>query len=85
MLLTSCQTAVPQSVSDSQRAPSKAVRVAIVQAARDVAFDPYSIRDAEISHVVLLNSGAGIEAVCVKANAKNQLGVILEDRQRAFR
>jgi len=72
--LSACQTAVPQSVADSQRPPSAALRNSIVQAARNVVFDPYSIRHAEISNVVLLNPRAGVEAVCVKANSKNQLG-----------
>lgn len=73
-LLASCQTLVPQSLADSQRPPNWALRAAIVQAARNVVFDPYSIRDAEVSSVVLLNPRAGIQAVCVKANAKNQFG-----------
>ncbi|MBY3324456.1 hypothetical protein HFO02_12710 [Rhizobium laguerreae] len=73
-LLSACQTVAPQSVADSQKPPSDALRSAIVQAARNVVFDPYSIRDAEISNVVFLNPQSGIEAVCVKANAKNQLG-----------
>jgi hypothetical protein len=45
-----------------------------VTAARDFVLDPYSIRDAEISNVVLFNAQARIEAVCVKANAKNGYG-----------
>lgn len=73
-LLASCQTSVPQSVANSQQPPSKELKAAIVQAARDIVFDPYSIRDAEISNVVLFNPRAGIQAVCVKANAKNQFG-----------
>ncbi|WP_028054039.1 hypothetical protein [Sinorhizobium medicae] len=71
-LLSGCQTAVPASVAASQHPPSAAIKTAIVKAARDVVFDPYSIRDAEISNVVLLDPSAGIEAICVKANAKNQ-------------
>lgn len=73
-LAAGCQTAVPQSVAETQRPPSNALKATIVKAARDVVFDPYSIRDAEISNVVLFNLQAGIEAVCIKANAKNQLG-----------
>ncbi|TCA91766.1 hypothetical protein E0H65_23300 [Rhizobium leguminosarum bv. viciae] len=69
-----CQTAVPQSVADTQRPPSTALRAVIVKAARDFVLDPYSIRDAEISNVVLFNPQARIEAVCVKANAKNGYG-----------
>ncbi|MBY5566617.1 hypothetical protein HFO55_05020 [Rhizobium leguminosarum] len=69
-----CQTAVPQSVADTQRPPSKTLRSTIVKAARDFLLDPYSVRDAEISNVVLFNPQARIEAVCVKANAKNGYG-----------
>ncbi|MBB4170434.1 hypothetical protein [Rhizobium sp. BK538] len=69
-----CQTAVPQSVADTQRPPSKALKTAIVNAARDFLLDPYSIRDAEISNVVLFNPQARIDAVCIKANAKNGYG-----------
>lgn len=57
----------------SQRPPSAAEKAAIVSAARDYFVDPYSIRDAEISNVVRLND-QGLEAVCVKANAKNRMG-----------
>jgi hypothetical protein len=73
-IAASCQTATPQSVADTQRPPSKALRVTIVKAARDFVLDPYSIRDAEISNVVVFNPKAQIEAVCVKANAKNAFG-----------
>lgn len=84
-LLVSCQTSVPQTVADSQKAPTKALKIAIVNAARDVVFDPYSIRDAEISNVVLLNPSAGIDAVCVKANAKNHLVATPVVRLQAYR
>ena len=57
----------------SQRPPTEAEKAVIVNAARDQYFDPYSIRDAEISGVVRLND-QGLEAVCVKANAKNRMG-----------
>ncbi|WP_322883103.1 hypothetical protein U8C37_06680 [Sinorhizobium medicae] len=60
-------------VMASQRPPSAAEKAAIVSAARDYFVDPYSIRDAEISNVVRLND-QGLEAVCVKANAKNRMG-----------
>lgn len=69
-----CQTAVPQSIANTQRPPSQALRATIVKAARDFVLDPYSIRDAEISNVVMVNPKARIEAVCVKANAKNPYG-----------
>lgn len=60
-------------VMATQRPPSAAEKAAIVNAARDYFVDPYSIRDAEISNVVQLND-QGLEAVCVKANAKNRMG-----------
>lgn len=56
----------------SQRPPTASEKAAIVNAARDVLFDPYSVRDAEISNVVSLGNGA--EAVCVKLNSKNRVG-----------
>jgi hypothetical protein len=74
LAVSGCQTSVPDSVAASQRPPSAALKKVIVNAARNVVFDPYSIRDAEISDVVLLNPASGIQAVCVKANAKNQFG-----------
>lgn len=53
-------------------APSKAIKRAIVAAARDILFDPYSVRDAEISNVA--DFGNGTQGVCVKVNAKNRMG-----------
>ncbi|TPW26399.1 hypothetical protein [Pararhizobium mangrovi] len=58
---------------ETQRPPSAQQKSVIVNAARNYAYDPYSIRDAEISDVMTLNN-KGLKAVCIKANAKNQLG-----------
>ncbi len=52
--------------------PSKAIKRAIVAAACDILFDPYSVRDAEISNVA--DFGNGTQGVCVKVNAKNRMG-----------
>ncbi len=57
----------------TQEPPSAAVRKAIVNAARDHLADPYSIRDVEISSMVT-DSAMGLQVVCVKFNAKNQVG-----------
>jgi hypothetical protein len=48
----------------------------ILSAARDVLYDPYSVRDAEISKVILWTDGFGQQTrwVCVKFNSKNALG-----------
>jgi len=45
-----------------------------VSAARDYLVDPYSVRDAEISHVVDASKDGKIQAVCVKFNSKNRMG-----------
>ena len=52
--------------------PSRAVRAAIVEAARNLLFDPYSVRDAQISNVA--DFGNGTQGVCVLANSKNRFG-----------
>ena len=57
----------------SQEPPSPAIRKAIVNAARDYLADPYSIRDVEISSVMVAGD-TGLHVVCVKFNAKNQVG-----------
>lgn len=62
-----------QQIYDGQVAPSGEVRSTIVSYVKTTYFDPYSIRDAEISNVVTI-PGAGLQAVCVRANAKNRLG-----------
>lgn len=52
--------------------PSRAVRAIIVEAARNLLFDPYSVRDAQISNVA--DFGNGTQGVCVLANSKNRFG-----------
>lgn len=73
-LLSSCVTAEQAAqIYSSQTPASPTIRAAIVEYVRNTFFDPYSIRDAEISHQVKLGS-TGFEAVCFKANAKNRMG-----------
>ena len=57
----------------SQRPVTTSEKTAIVNAARDVLYDAYSVRDAEISNAVPIGNG-DLVAVCVKANSKNQMG-----------
>lgn len=59
---------------DTQTLPTAQLKAEIVSKARDYVYDPYSIRDAEISNVMLVDSRNGLRAVCVKANAKNLMG-----------
>ncbi len=56
-----------------QSAPPLELRLKIVEAARNFLFDPYSVRDVEISSVVPI-AAANFQILCVKYNAKNRLG-----------
>lgn len=72
--LSSCVTAEQQQqVFSSQVPPSPAVKASVVKHVRETFFDPYSIRDAQISDVVTLLD-TGLDAVCIKANGKNRFG-----------
>lgn len=53
--------------------PSPALRALLVEGARKVAYDPTSIRYAEISNVA--DFGKGMQGVCVRADSKNVKGV----------
>lgn len=54
--------------------PTPAMKAAIVDKARDTLYDPYSVRDAEISSVMNTGGLAKTDVVCVRANAKNRMG-----------
>jgi hypothetical protein len=61
---------------DNQRPASVEERAAIVANIKSTYFDPYSIRDAQISGAV---EGTGIDSsktpmICVDENAKNRMG-----------
>jgi hypothetical protein len=64
-------------IFDSQRAASASERAAIVADIKGNYFDPYSIRDAQISSAV---EGTGLDGsksppmICVDDNAKNRMG-----------
>lgn len=51
-----------------------AVRLAIVEAAREILVDPYSIRDVAISSMYDIKGDGSQSVVCVKYNAKNRMG-----------
>ncbi len=87
MMLVLASCASPQQIKEvmaTQRPPTAAEKAAIVQAAKDYLVDPYSVRDAEISNVVRL-SDQGLEALCVKANAKNRMGGYVGRRATSVR
>lgn len=74
VVVAGCQSAeeVQLSLEGAKPAPAS-VKAQIVRDARDFLVDPYSIRDAEISYMQL-NTPSGVHWLCVKANAKNQMG-----------
>jgi hypothetical protein len=57
-----------------QQPVSADLKAQILKGAKDVLFDPYSVRDAEISGFIPRKPGSSDGFVCVKANAKNRMG-----------
>ncbi len=70
LVLAGCQTV--QERFDQQRAPTRSEKASIIEGARIILRDPYSIRDAEISNYVPADAKSG--HICVRANAKNAMG-----------
>lgn len=71
-------------VYGSQQRPSAEVKAQVINYVRGEFFDPYSIRDAEISGVVRLLD-TGYHAVCVRMNAKNRMGGYIGMTVTSFR
>jgi hypothetical protein len=59
-----------------QRPPLPSERAAILREIKSTFFDPYSVRDAEISNASpsMTIDGQTMFNICLRANAKNQLG-----------
>ena len=78
VMLVGCQTSDPGQVDRriaAQRPPSPAVRQLVVNEARNILLDPYSVRDVAISSLIPdLNSVEKNGFVCVRFNAKNPYG-----------
>ncbi|OHV21635.1 hypothetical protein EOS93_07335 [Rhizobium sp. RMa-01] len=70
LVLAGCQTPVPQSVADSQRPPSSAVRREYVDALRGTIKAGNFVK-AEISSVVLLNPEKQIYAYCTRTTERS--------------
>jgi hypothetical protein len=58
----------------SQQKPSASIKQQLIAVSKDYFVDPYSVRDAEISAVVTYDPKKNIQAVCIRANAKNRMG-----------
>lgn len=61
-----------QVIADSTP-PSASIKAQLVGKAKDLLYDPASVRGAEISNVATLPDG--LQGVCVKADSKNVDGV----------
>jgi hypothetical protein len=70
--LSACVTIDANEATANAKPASREVRALLVEAARNTFFDPYSIRDAEISYVGTFPNGN--QFVCGRANAKNRFG-----------
>ncbi|MBX5219932.1 hypothetical protein HJC04_06300 [Rhizobium sp. NLR8a] len=70
LALTGCQTALPQSVADSQRPPSSAVRHENVDALRGV-IEPGNFLRAEISSIVPLKPQEQTYAYCTRTTERS--------------
>ncbi|CDZ73178.1 hypothetical protein NFO65_02890 [Neorhizobium galegae] len=84
LLLTGCQTSVPESVASSQTPPTDAVKREVLKTARRMGFRDRDIYGAQISSVVLLNPGKSIYAFCVSGfgrqyNYPARYGVSMRD------
>lgn len=71
-VLSACVTIDVNEVTSNAKPATPQMRATLVEAARNTLFDPYSVRDAEISYVGTFPNGN--QFVCGKANAKNQFG-----------
>ncbi|WP_017964770.1 hypothetical protein [Rhizobium leguminosarum] len=83
LALSGCQTPAPQSVVDSQRPPSSAVRREYVDALRGT-IKPGNFVKAEISSVVLLNPEKQIYTYCTRTTERanpnwSYIGLGLQD------
>lgn len=71
--LAGCQTALPQSAIDSQRAmpaKRKAQIVRFVKESSTQLFNLHSIRDAEVSDVMMIDQKNHVELFCIKFYSK---------------
>lgn len=74
LALTACAASdkYTQVIADSTP-PSESIRLQLVGKAKDLLYDPASVRAAEISNVATFPDG--LQGVCVRADSKNVDGV----------
>ncbi|MCJ9753416.1 hypothetical protein MOV61_22095 [Neorhizobium sp. BETTINA12A] len=84
LLLTGCQTSVPESVASSQAPPTDSVKREVLRTAYRMGFRDRDIYGAQISSVVLLKPEKNIYAFCVSGfgrqyNYPARYGVSMRD------
>lgn len=89
LLLTGCMTATPEEQTKAVRNLPADYRAQIKAKIKTVLYDPYSIRDAEISGPTAIFSGliegngGQLPGVCIRFNAKNAYGAYVGIRTYA--
>lgn len=71
LLVAGCQTVTVQQVQSNKK-PTVAHKKLLVEAVKENFYDPYSIRDAELSNH--MNFPNGHSGYCGRLNAKNSVG-----------
>ncbi|MBP2560713.1 hypothetical protein J2T08_001393 [Neorhizobium galegae] len=84
LLLTGCQTSVPESVASSQTPPTASVKREVLRTAYRMGFRGQDIYGAQISSIVLLKPEKNIYAFCVSGfgrqyNYPARYGVSMRD------
>lgn len=80
--LAGCVTAEQAAaVYGNQRPATPEERAQLVETLRKTLFDPYSVRDAEISNVLspkaVIATSQNHRAICVRLNGKNRMGAYI--------
>ena len=72
--LTGCVTPEQAAMAyNSQQPATPHMKKEVVAYAKKTYFDPYSMRDVEISYA-MTPAGPAVSGVCLRANAKNRMG-----------
>jgi hypothetical protein len=85
-ILTGCasQERVDQAMQ-AQKPPTDNIKRSIINHAKESYYDPYSLRDVEISYSLQVPEDVSYQVVCVKANAKNRMGAYTGRKAVSFR
>ena len=75
MFLSGCVTSSSSEIYASARPATVQEKGVLIEAARNALYDPYSVRDAELTDVVTVETNSSpYRLTCARFNSKNQLG-----------